>query len=111
MSTWKASSREVQEGEGSQGLISIGSIHCDLMGPFLHPSISKVRYVLTFLDDYSRCTWVFFLRKNLEVFENLKEFKELVETQLRRKIESLYTNNGGKYVNIYVHNICLEDGI
>jgi hypothetical protein len=28
-------------------------IHSDLMGPFLHPSIKKVRYVLTFIYDFS----------------------------------------------------------
>jgi hypothetical protein len=28
-------------------------IHSDLMGPFLHPSISKSRYMLIFVDDFS----------------------------------------------------------
>jgi hypothetical protein len=37
-------------------------IHSDLMGPFSYPSINKARYMLTFLDDYSCHTWVFFLR-------------------------------------------------
>jgi hypothetical protein len=27
-------------------------IHNNLMGPFPHPSISKSRYVLTFVDDF-----------------------------------------------------------
>jgi hypothetical protein len=56
-------------------------IHSDLMGPFPHPSINKARYVLTFLDDYSCYTWVFFLEQKSEVFEHLKEFKALAETQ------------------------------
>jgi hypothetical protein len=38
-------------------------IHNDLMGPFPHPSIKKTRCVLTFFDDFSRYTWVYFLRK------------------------------------------------
>jgi hypothetical protein len=56
-------------------------IHSDLMRPLPHPSIGKARYVLTFLDDYSHYTCVFFLRQKSEVFEHLKEFKALVETQ------------------------------
>jgi hypothetical protein len=51
----------------------------DLMGPFPHPSINKEKYVLTFIDDYSRHTWVYFLRKKYEVFEHLKDFKAHVE--------------------------------
>jgi hypothetical protein len=31
-------------------------IHSDLMGPFLHPPIRKVRFVLIFVDDFSRFT-------------------------------------------------------
>jgi hypothetical protein len=27
-------------------------IHSDLMGPFLHPSINKSRYMLIFVDDF-----------------------------------------------------------
>jgi transposase InsO family protein len=90
-------------------------IHSDLMGPFPNPSIGKARYVLTFLDDYSCHTWVFFLRHKLEVFEHLKEFKALVETQSGRNIKTMCTDNGGGggggYVNRDVQNICLEDGI
>ena len=43
-------------------------IHSDLMGPFPHPSINKARYVLTFIDDFSRYTWVYLLRNKYEVF-------------------------------------------
>jgi hypothetical protein len=38
-------------------------IHSDLMGPFPHPSINKARYVLIFVDDLSRFTWIYFLKK------------------------------------------------
>jgi transposase InsO family protein len=69
------------------------------MGPFSHPSTSKARYVLTFIDDYSRYTWVYFLIKKSECFEHLKEFKSLVETQTEKKIKILYTDNGGDYIN------------
>ena len=56
-------------------------IHSDLMGPFPHPSINKARYVLTFIDDFSRYTWVYLLRNKFEVFAYFEDFKALVETQ------------------------------
>jgi transposase InsO family protein len=100
-----------EKGKAHRASSPLDLIHSDLMGPFPHPSIGKARYVLTFLDDYSRYTWVFFLRQKSEVFEHLKEFKALVETQSGRKIKSLHTDNGGEYVNRDVQNICLEVGI
>jgi hypothetical protein len=56
-------------------------IHSDLMGPFMDPFVNKERYVLTFLDYYSHYTWVFFLKQKFKVFDHLKYFKALVETQ------------------------------
>jgi len=62
----------------------------------------------TFLDDYSHYTWVFFRKQKLEVFEHIKEFKELVETQSGRDIKSLHIDDGGEYANRYVQIIYLE---
>jgi transposase InsO family protein len=77
-------------------------IHNDIMGPFSQPSIRKARYVLTFIDDLSRFTWVFFLKLKSKVFECLIEFKALVENESRCNIKILHTDNGGECVNKYV---------
>jgi transposase InsO family protein len=96
----------------SQGASApLDMIHIDLMGPFLHPSIRKVRFVLIFVDDLSCFTWIYFLRQKSEVFQHLKDFKALVETQLGKKIKVLQTNNGGEYVNHEIHNLFHEAGI
>jgi len=67
--------------------------------------------VLTFIDDFSRYTWVYFLRQKSEVFEHLKDFKALVENQSTRKIKILRTDNGGEYVSRNVQTLCSEAGI
>ena len=56
------------------------------------------RYVLTFIDDFSRFTWVFFLKKKSEVLERFTEFKASVENASGRKIKSLRYDNGGEYI-------------
>jgi hypothetical protein len=99
------------KGKSQRDSTYLDLIHSDLMGPFLHPSINKVRFVLIFVDDFSRFTWIYFLRKKSEVFQHLKDFKALVETQFRNKIKVLRTDNGGEYVNHEIHNICHEVGI
>jgi transposase InsO family protein len=78
------------------------------MGPFLDPSINKARYVLAFMDDYSRHTWVYFLRQKSEVFEHLKDFKAHAKTQSRKKIKTFRTDSGGEYVNKDVQHLCDE---
>jgi hypothetical protein len=81
------------------------------VGPFPHPSIKKVRFVLIFVDDFSRFTWIYFLKKKYEVFQHLKDLKSLVETQSEKKIKVLQNDNGGEYVNHEIHNIFHETGI
>jgi hypothetical protein len=68
-------------------------VHNDLTGPFPHPSINNAKYVLTFIDDWSRYMWVYFLKQKYEVLEHFKEFKAYVEKQSRKMIKILHTNN------------------
>jgi hypothetical protein len=68
------------KGKSQRAFAPLDLIHGDLMGPFMHPSISKARFVLIFVDDFSRFILIYFLRKQSEVFQHLKDFKSLVET-------------------------------
>ena len=69
-------------------------VHSDLIGPLEHPSILGFTYVLTFIDDYSRRIWVYFLKQKNEVFDKFKEFKSFVEKQSGKYIKILRTDNG-----------------
>jgi hypothetical protein len=80
----------------------------DLMGPFTDPSITKERFFLIFVDDFSRFTWIYFLRKKIEIFQHLKDFKALVEIQSENKIKVVRIDNGGEYVSHEYHNIFHE---
>ena len=73
--------------------------HSDISGPIPTTSMIGSRYVLTFIDDFSRYTWVFFLQKKYEVFERFTEFKAFVESAYERKIKSLRYDNRGDYIN------------
>jgi hypothetical protein len=70
-------------------------IHIDVFGPVSVPSLGKSVYYVSFIDDFSRNTWIYFLRKKSEVFDKFKEFKVLVENQTEKKIKVLRTDNGG----------------
>jgi hypothetical protein len=69
-----------EKGKENIASSSLELVHNDLMGPFPPPSISKERYILIFIDDYSCYTWVYFLKQKSEFFEHLKDFKAILET-------------------------------
>jgi hypothetical protein len=56
------------------------------------PSLGKSLYCVSFIDYFSRNTWIYFLRKKSEVFDKFKEFKALVENQIDKKIKVFRTN-------------------
>ena len=74
-------------------------------------SFSGYNYCVTFIDDYSRKTWIYFLKARSEVFERFREFKTLVENQEGKKIRVLRTNNGGEYTSNEFLEYCLAEGI
>jgi hypothetical protein len=61
------------------------------------PSLGKFVYYVSFIDDFSRNTWIYFLRKKYGVFDKFKEFKALVENQTENKIKVLRIDNGGEF--------------
>jgi hypothetical protein len=58
------------------------------------PSLGKSLYCVSFIDYFSRNTWIYFLRKKSEVFDKFKEFKALLENQIDKKIKVFRTENG-----------------
>ena len=52
------------------------------------------RYFLTFIDDFSRYTYVFLLKHKDETFDAFKLYKLEVENQLNKKIKVLRSDRG-----------------
>ena len=74
-------------------------VHSDVCGPMSVHSFSGYSYYVTFINDYSRKTWIYFLKAKSKVFERFREFKTLVENQTGKKIQVLRTDNGGEYTS------------
>jgi hypothetical protein len=74
-------------------------VHSDLCGPLSSPSFSGCKYLLTFIDDFSRRTWVYFLKLKSNFFDKFMAYKALVENKYGHQIQRLKINNGGEYVN------------
>jgi len=74
-------------------------INFDFYGPMSHLFFGGHIYYVTFIDDYSRKTWLYLLKKKNEVFEKFREFRSKVETLTERNIKTLRSNNGGEYTS------------
>jgi hypothetical protein len=81
-------------------------VHSDLCGPLSSPSFSGCKYFLTFIDDFSRHTWVYFLKLKSEVFDKFLAYKALVEKQYGHQIQRLRIDNGGEYLNNNFTSYC-----
>ena len=86
-------------------------MHNDLCGPLPIVSFSGFKYFLTFINDYSICTWVYFLKLKSEVFDTFLAYKGLVEKQFGQHILKLRSDNGGEHVNKKFITFCTEQGI
>ena len=75
------------------------------------PSLGGAIYYVSFIDDFSRNTSLYFLKKKSEVFSKFKEYKALVENQIGKKIKVLRTDNGGEFCEKEFEKFCKECGI
>jgi len=74
-------------------------VHTDLCGPMPSPSLSGSKYILTFIDDASRYTMVYFLREKSDTFDNFLTYKTYTEKQTGKSLRILRSDGGGEYVN------------
>jgi transposase InsO family protein len=68
-------------------------------------------YYVSFIDDLSSYTWIYFLIKKSDVFDKFKEFKALVENQIENKIKVLRIDNGREFCGNEFKEFCKKCGI
>ncbi|GKC39598.1 retrovirus-related pol polyprotein from transposon TNT 1-94, partial [Tanacetum coccineum] len=73
-------------------------LHMDLFGPVTPGSINHEKYTLVIVDEYSRYTWVYFLKKKSHAPETIISFIKRVENQNDIKVKQLKTDN------VFIHN-------
>ena len=75
-----------------KGILEI--IHSDVCGPMSSSSLSGYVYYVSFIDDFSRMTWIYFMKNKDKVFNKFKEFKALIENHTEKKIKKFRSDNG-----------------
>ncbi|GJS38153.1 retrovirus-related pol polyprotein from transposon TNT 1-94 [Tanacetum coccineum] len=86
-------------------------LHMDLFGPTFVSSLMHKKYCLVVTDDFSRFSWVFFLRTKDETSEILKNFIKEIENLVDKKVKIIRSDNGTEFKNHVMDEFCREKGI
>ncbi|GJX98815.1 retrovirus-related pol polyprotein from transposon TNT 1-94 [Tanacetum coccineum] len=86
-------------------------LHMDLFGPVTPRSINHEKYTLIIVDEYSRYTCVYFLKKKSQAPETIMSFIKRVKNQNDIKVKQIRTDNGTEFKNSTLVNFCDEKGI
>ncbi|GKB14936.1 retrovirus-related pol polyprotein from transposon TNT 1-94 [Tanacetum coccineum] len=77
----------------------LNTLHMDLCGPMRVQTINGKKYILVIVDDYSRFTWVKFLRSKDETPEVVIKFLKQIQVGLNKTVRNIRTDNGTEFVN------------
>nr|GEV86054.1 retrovirus-related Pol polyprotein from transposon TNT 1-94 [Tanacetum cinerariifolium] len=74
-------------------------LHMDLCGSMHVKSINGKKYILVIIDDYSRFTWVKFLRSKDEAPEFIIKFLKMIQVPLNATVKNICIDNDTLFVN------------
>ncbi|KAL5805553.1 hypothetical protein ACOSQ4_028286 [Xanthoceras sorbifolium] len=97
-STWRATQK-------------LERIYADICGSITPTSNSNKRYILLFIDDYSRKTWVYFLVEKSWALNSFKCFKTMVEKETWLFVKCLRTDRGEEFNSNEFNDFCKQSGI
>ena len=89
-------------------------VHSDTCGPFRTPAVSGAKHFILFIDDYTRTTWVYFLKvkSHEETLEAFQVFKATAEKTSGHLIRRFRCDNGrGEYDNRFFLEFLSAEGI
>ncbi|KAL6311472.1 hypothetical protein AAG906_012053 [Vitis piasezkii] len=70
-------------------------VHSDVWGPCPVTSKTGFRYFVTFVDDFSRMTWIYFMKNRSEVFSHFCAFSAEIKTQyVSNSFQNYMSHNG-----------------
>ncbi|GKD51831.1 retrovirus-related pol polyprotein from transposon TNT 1-94 [Tanacetum coccineum] len=74
-------------------------LHMDLCGLICVAGVNGKKYILIIVDDYSRFTWVKFLRSKHEAPNFIIKFLKMIQVRLKVPVRRIRTDNGTEFVN------------
>jgi histone deacetylase 1/2 len=92
----------------SVSTVPLQLIFSDVWGP-APTSVGRHNYYVSFIDDYSKFTWIYLLKHKSDVLAAFINFQKLVERKFDRKIRTIQSDGGGEYIKF--NSLCQTQGI
>ncbi|KAJ9567460.1 hypothetical protein OSB04_003426 [Centaurea solstitialis] len=89
----------------------LNMLHMDLCGPMRVESLARKKYMLVLVDEYSRYTWLEFLRAKSDAVDLIIAFIKRIQVLLGRQVKKLRSNNGTEFCNVKLQSFLEEVGI
>lgn len=86
-------------------------VHTDVCGPFNTTGLNGEKYIVSFIDDYSKIAKVYVMKSKTEVFDCLVEYINECENLTNKRVKFLRCDNGKEYLNTKIYEFAREKGI
>lgn len=86
-------------------------VHSDIWGPCPVVSNFGFKYFVTFVDDFSRMTWIYFMKNRSEVFSHFCAFCAEIKTQFHANVRTLKNDNAKEYISESFQSYMRQQGI
>ena len=86
-------------------------VYFDVWGPCLVMSSIKFKYFVTFVDDFSRVTWLYLMKSHFELFSHFSVFCVEIQTQFYVYVQILRSDKAKEYLSEPFQSSMLQLGI
>ena len=85
--------------------------HLDPMGPIRTESLGGKRYIMIVVNDFTRHTWVIFLRSKSDAPKHIEALCTRLKNEKNLKIDRIQSDHGKEFENSYMESFCTRAGI
>ena len=86
-------------------------VHFDVWGPHSVMSSTGFKYFVTFVDDFSRVTWLYLMKSCSELYSHFSVFCAEIQTQFHVSVQTLRSDNAKEYLSEPFQSFMLQHGI
>jgi len=86
-------------------------IHSDIIGPINPTSIDNYKFIITFIDDFSRKSWIFLMKDKSNATSIIIYFLKYLDNHFQGMVKFFKSDNGKEYNNVKVKRMCKKIGI